>query len=43
MLKREALLTKAKLHWLVFEHLNQERQLRTLKAQLRQVRGRTEV
>ena len=38
MLKREVLLTKAKLHHLVFEHLVQERNLRSYKAQLKQVR-----
>lgn len=36
MLKREALLTRAKLHNLVFEHLVQEKELRVLKQQLRQ-------
>ncbi|KXZ54862.1 hypothetical protein GPECTOR_4g934 [Gonium pectorale] len=36
MLRREALLTRAKLHWLVFEHLTQEKELRILKQQLRQ-------
>ena len=40
MLRREVLLTRAKLHWLVFEHITQEKALRTLKAQLRQVRAR---
>ncbi len=38
MLRREVLLTKAKLHYSLFEHITQERQLRTWKAQLRQVR-----
>lgn len=37
MLRREALLTKCKLHFLVYEHLTQERELRVLKQQLRQV------
>jgi cytochrome c oxidase subunit IV len=37
MLRREVLLTKAKLHFLVFEHLQQERTLRTYKSQLKQV------
>lgn len=37
MLRREALLTKAKLHYLVFEHLTQEKELRILKQALRQV------
>ena len=37
MLRREILLTKAKLHYLVFEHLQQERTLRTHKSQLKQV------
>mmetsp|Transcript_9701 Transcript_9701/g.26290 ORF Transcript_9701/g.26290 Transcript_9701/m.26290 type:complete len:665 (+) Transcript_9701:145-2139(+) len=36
MLRREILLTKAKLHYLVFEHLQQERTLRTYKSQLKQ-------
>ncbi len=40
MLRREALLTKAKLHYLVFEHLTQEKELRILKQALRQVGGR---
>ncbi len=39
LLRREALLTKAKLHALSYEHIMGERSLRTLKAQLRQVRG----
>ena len=38
MLKREVLLTKAKLHALTHEHILGERKLRTLKSQLRQVR-----
>ncbi len=38
MLRREALLTKAKLHHLVFEHLQQDKSVRTLKSQLKQVR-----
>lgn len=38
MLRREALLTKAKLHHLLFEHLQQDKMVRSLKAQLRQVR-----
>lgn len=38
MLRREALLTRAKLHFLVFEHLTQEKELRILKQALRQVR-----
>ena len=37
MLRREALLTKAKLHYLVFEHLQQDKAVRTLKSQLKQV------
>lgn len=37
MLRREVLLTKAKLHFLVFEHLQQEKAVRMLKVQLRQV------
>ena len=37
MLKREVLLTKAKLHALTHEHILGERKLRTLKSQLRQV------
>ena len=37
MLRREVLLTKAKLHFLVFEHLQQERTLRTYKSLLIQV------
>lgn len=37
MLKREVLLTKAKLHALTHEHILRERKLRTLKSQLRQV------
>lgn len=37
MLRREALLTKAKLHYLVFEHLQQDKSVRTLKSQLKQV------
>jgi hypothetical protein len=36
-LRREARLTKAKVHWLVFEHLQQDKQLKSLKSQLRQV------
>lgn len=36
MLRREALLTRSKLHNLVFEHLVQEKELRILKQQLRQ-------
>ncbi|GLC41576.1 hypothetical protein PLESTM_001216400 [Pleodorina starrii] len=36
MLRREALLTRAKLHYLVFEHLTQEKELRILKQALRQ-------
>ncbi|KAG1660965.1 hypothetical protein FOA52_005590 [Chlamydomonas sp. UWO 241] len=36
MLRREVLLTKAKLHHLVFLHLQQDATVRTLKAQLRQ-------
>lgn len=35
MLKREVLLTRAKLHALMFEHIMGEKQLRSLKAQLR--------
>lgn len=38
MLRREALLTRAKLHFLVFEHFTQEKELRILKQALRQVR-----
>lgn len=38
MLRRESLLTKAKLHYLLFEHLQADRQLRSLRAQLKQVR-----
>ena len=41
MLRREVLLTRAKLHCLVFEQLQQEKLHRTLKAQLRMVRSRT--
>jgi hypothetical protein len=41
MLRREALLTKAKLHCLVFEHLQQDKSVRTLKSQLKQVCVRT--
>ncbi len=37
MLKREVLLTKAKLHYSLFEHICQDRQLRTWRAQLKQV------
>ena len=37
MLRREALLTKAKLHYLVFEHLQQDKAVRSLKSQLKQV------
>jgi hypothetical protein len=37
MLKREVLLTRAKLHYLLWEHLTLERQLRTWKNQLKQV------
>ncbi|GFR52505.1 hypothetical protein Agub_g15080 [Astrephomene gubernaculifera] len=36
MLRREALLTRAKLHFLIFEHLMQEKELRILKQALRQ-------
>ncbi|GIL82776.1 hypothetical protein Vretimale_8343 [Volvox reticuliferus] len=36
MLRREALLTRAKLHFLIFEHLTQEKELRILKQALRQ-------
>ncbi|EFJ48600.1 hypothetical protein VOLCADRAFT_104654 [Volvox carteri f. nagariensis] len=36
MLRREALLTRAKLHFLVFEHLTQDKELRILKQALRQ-------
>lgn len=38
MLRREVLLTRAKLHGLMYEHIMSERRLRTLKTQLRQVR-----
>lgn len=37
MLTREALLTQAKLHALVFEHVMHDKQLRSTKAQIRQV------
>lgn len=37
MLRRETLLTRAKLHVLLFEHLQQDRQLRTWRMQLKQV------
>ena len=37
MLRREVLLTRAKLHALCYEHIMAERKLRSLKAQLRQV------
>lgn len=37
LLKREVLLTGAKLHALWYDHVVAERKLRTLKAQLRQV------
>jgi hypothetical protein len=40
MLRREVLLTRAKLHYLMWEHTTMERQLRTWKNQLRQVRQR---
>ncbi|GFH31812.1 USP domain-containing protein, partial [Haematococcus lacustris] len=36
MLRRESLLTKAKLHVLLWEHINQDKQLRTWKLQLKQ-------
>jgi hypothetical protein len=39
MLGREVLLTKAKLHALMYEHITAEKQLRSVKAQIRQVRG----
>ena len=39
MLGREVLLTKAKLHALVFEHITSEKQLRSIRAQIRQVSG----
>jgi hypothetical protein len=38
MLRREVLLTRAKLQFLSYEHLLAERMLRSLKTQLRQVR-----
>ena len=38
MLKREVLLTRAKLHGLMYDHIMSERKLRSLKTQLRQVR-----
>ena len=37
MLKREVLLTRAKLHGLMYDHIMSERRLRSLKTQLRQV------
>lgn len=37
MLARESLLTRAKLHGLVYDQLIDERRLRSLKTQLRQV------
>ena len=37
MLKREVLLTRAKLHGLMYDHIMSERKLRSLKTQLRQV------
>lgn len=37
LLKREHLLTRAKLNALYFEHITGERRLRSLKTQLRQV------
>ena len=39
LLKREHLLTRAKLNALYFEHIMGERRLRSLKTQLRQVRS----
>ncbi len=39
MLKREVLLTRAKLHGLMYDHIMSERKLRSLKTQLRQVRS----
>ena len=39
MLQRELLLTNAKLHGLANEHSNNERKLRSLRTQLRQVSG----
>ena len=39
MLKREVLLTRAKLHGLMYDHIMSERKLRSLKTQLRQVRA----
>lgn len=38
MLRREVLLTRAKLHYLGYQQMMAERMLRSLKAQLRQVR-----
>lgn len=38
LLKREHLLTRAKLNALYYEHITGERKLRSLKTQLRQVR-----
>lgn len=37
MLRREVLLTRAKLHYLGYQQMMAERMLRSLKAQLRQV------
>lgn len=36
MLKRESLLTKSKLHWLTFEHMQLDKLVRSLKTQLKQ-------
>ena len=36
-LRREVLLTRAKLHGLMYDHIMSERRLRSLKTQLRQV------
>ena len=38
IIQREVLLTRAKLHYLVFEHLQQQRVLNTYEFQLKQVR-----
>ena len=38
MLKRELLLTRAKLHALTYEHIMGERKMRTYKSQLKQAR-----
>ena len=38
MLRRELLLTRAKLHALTYEHIMGERKMRTYKSQLKQAR-----